>query len=393
MILAATIVFFVASFAVVYPYIVYPVVLRLLTGIGRKYVDPHDDNVKGLPYVTLIVSAYNEQTVISKKVHNALSLDYPEDRLEVLVVSDESSDGTDEIVLEIAAQSDRVHLLRQSQRHGKSAGLNNAIAIARGDIVVFSDANALYEPNSIRELVRHFADAQVGYVVGAALYSDSKGNRASESEGIYWKLELFLKQLESDYSSVVGGDGAIYAIRRKLFRPLKDDDISDFVNPLQIIASGFRGVFNANAQCYEDAGETFHKEFMRKRRIVNRSWRAVVRYRGLLNCRQHGRYIFMVASHKVIRWFALPFVAIAWIANSVLLGESPFFVATWTTITSSIVLAVIGFILDRAGMSQPKMVSVFYYFYLVSVAGLLGIWDEFRGIRHATWDHIRGNKS
>src|SRR6266853_2266936 len=388
MIYMLTLAFWLSVLLVVYPYLIYPPLLRLLTRLSpvRGGLERGGGS---LPQVTLVISAYNEEAVIAEKLHNTLGLDYPPDSLEVIVVSDASSDRTDEIVHEVSAREPRVRLVRQNERRGKSAGLNRAIEAAQGEIVVFSDANALYEPHSIGELVRDFADPQIGYVVGAALYYDAKGNRAAESEGLYWKLEMFLKHLESDYYSVVGGDGAIYAIRRRLFHELKDDDISDFVNPLQIVASGFRGRFNEKARCFEGSGETFAKEFQRKRRIVNRTWRAVSRYGGLLKLRDHGRFVFMLLSHKVIRWFSLPFVIVAWSANTALLGASSLYVLTWVAITGSLVVAGVGALLDRFGRPQPRLVSILYYFYLINLAGLLGIWDEWRGVRHATWDHIR----
>ena len=315
-------VFWLASVLVVYPYLIYPLLLRVLCafrpspGAARTTSSTH-------PRVTLVISAFNEAGAIKGKLDNALALDYPPDRLEVIVASDASSDRTDEIVLEFAARDSRVRLIRQEVRRGKSAALNLAVAAASTDIIVFSDANAMYDPAAIQQLADGFADPKIGYVVGAALYSDADGNRARESEGIYWKLELFLKGLESRYDSVLGGDGAIYAIRRHLFRNLLDDDISDFVNPMQIVAAGYRGTFNPAARCYELAGETFAKEFRRKRRIVNRSWRAVRRHGRQLNWREHGRFLFMLLSHKVIRWFALPLIITAWTVNLALLGAGP----------------------------------------------------------------------
>lgn len=380
------VVFWLASFLVIYPYLVYPVLLRLLARRAEGQ-QPADDREP--PFVTLIVSAYNEEAVIGAKLENATALAYPAERLEILVVSDASSDQTDEIVRQAAAKDSRIRLLRQNERRGKSAGLNNAVEMAKGEVVVFSDANAMYDSNALRELTRYFADPRVGYVVGAALYYDPNGSRAAESEGLYWKLEMALKQLESDYDSVVGGDGAIYAARRQLFRPLQDDDISDFVNPIQIVAAGYRGRFNRRAFCYEGAGESFSKEFGRKRRIVNRSWRAVRRYGRLLSLRRQPRFVFMLVSHKVIRWFALPLVAVAWAANALLLGTGALYVVTGSAITGSFLLAGWGAVLDRRGRPQPRLVATAYYFYLVNLAAVLGMWDEFRGVRHATWDHIR----
>lgn len=379
--------FWIGSFLVVYPYTVYPVVLRYLAARERRKRNPETPTEP--PQVTLVISAYNEEAVIAEKLNNALQLKYPADRLDIVVVSDASSDRTDAIVEEFATRDRRIRLVRQNERRGKSAGLNHAVETARGDIVVFSDANALYEPNALVELTRGFSDPHVGYVVGAALYADTDSSRAAENEGLYWKLELALKKWESDYYSVVGGDGAIYAVQRRLFRPLKDDDISDFVNPLQVVAQGFRGRFNPRAVCYEGAGETFAKEFGRKRRIVNRTWRAVCRYSGLLSVSRHGRYIFMLTSHKVIRWFALPLVVLAWLTNCALLGYGSIYIATWLAITASAALAASGAVMDRFGREPPRIVSTLYYFYLVNLAAMLGIWDEWRGVRHATWNHIR----
>jgi len=271
--------------------------------------------------------------------------------------------------------------------------LNKAVAVASGEIVVFSDANAMYESDAIRRLVDGFADPNVGYVVGAALYYDAAGKRAGEDEGLYWKLELLLKRLESEFHSVVGGDGAIYAIRRHLYWELKDDDISDFVNPLQVVAAGYRGLFIPSARCYEEAGETFAKEFRRKRRIVNRSWRAVCRYWHQLNVREHGRFLFMLVSHKVIRWFALPLIVIAWIANTALLGEARLYTWTWLAINASALIAAFRAVLNQFGRPQLRLISILHYFYVINVAGLLGIWDEWRGVRHVTWDHIRKTDS
>lgn len=380
-------VFWLSVLLVVYPYLIYPPLLRLLAALSPAHSEVKEECT--LPQVTLIISAYNEERVIADKLQNALTLDYPTDCLEIIVVSDASSDRTDEIVRAVAAQDSRVRLIRQDERRGKSVGLNKAVEVAQGTIIVFSDANAIYEPFAIRELVSGFNDPKVGYVVGAQLYYDAEGNRTAESESLYWKLETFLKRLESDYFSVVGGDGAIYAVRRHLFRELKDDDISDFVNPLQIVSVGYRGLFNAKACCYERSGETFGKEFQRRRRIVNRAWGGVCRYFGLLKFREHNRFMFMLISHKVIRWFALPFVLVAWIANIGLLGTSSLYVVTWFVITSSAMVAGYGAILECFRRSQPKFVSILYYFYLINLAGLLAIWDEWRGIRHVTWDHVR----
>jgi cellulose synthase/poly-beta-1,6-N-acetylglucosamine synthase-like glycosyltransferase len=388
---ALTGVFWAASLLVVYPYVIYPLILAVLAKVRshRK----HQSTATTTPSVSIIISAFNEEGAIAAKLTNTLELDFPRENLEIIVASDASTDGTDRIVREFSTRDERVRLLRQEERRGKSAALNRAVNEAGGDIVVFSDANAMYEPAAIRELVSGFADERVGYVVGAAHYVDAGGRDAAENEGLYWKLELFLKQLESKFGSVVGGDGAIYAVRRSLFEPLKDDDISDFVNPLQVIAAGYRGLFNPAARCFEEAGDTVGQEFRRKRRIVNRSWRAFRRYGQRLSSRQHTGFLFMLLSHKVIRWYALPLIAFAWSASLLLALHSPFYLWCWILISLTIVVALIGAFAQRKGLRSPRYVSIIHYFYVINTAGFLGIWDEWRGVRHVTWDHIRKAQS
>jgi cellulose synthase/poly-beta-1,6-N-acetylglucosamine synthase-like glycosyltransferase len=385
-------VFWLALLLIAYPYAIYPVLLSVLARRSKGAGAGARPELEA-PRVCLIISAYNERGVMAEKLANCGRLDYPAGKLEILVVSDASVDGTDEIVRRVQCVDPRIRLLRMDARGGKSAGLNRAVAVANGDILVFSDANAMYDRNALRELASSFADPCVGYAVGAALYSEPDGCRAAENEGLYWHLELCLKRLESRFDSVVGGDGAIYAIRRSLFRPLQDDDISDFVNPLQIVAAGFRGRFNDRAYCYERAGGSFAKEFTRKRRIVNRSWRAVRRYGHLLNLRRNSRFIFMLISHKVIRWLALPLVLLAWLTGALLLGAGVLYVCAWGALTGSVLAACWGAVNEWRGRDQNRLLSLFYYFYLINLAGALGIWDEYRGVRYVTWDHVRGSRT
>src|SRR5260370_12456653 len=237
--------FWVSAALIIYVYAAYPVLLYFLA--RRKDRAPSTEEPK-LPRVSLLISAYNEKAVIEEKLHNAISLDYPRACLEIIVISDCSVDGTDEIVGHFANQG--VQLVRQLKRLGKSAGLNLGVQQATGEFIVFSDANSIYCSDALRNLIRHFSDPKVGYVVGNCAYRESIGQAASaNSEGLYWRLETWLKDKESDFGSVVGGDGAIYAIRRELFTPLQATDINDFLNPLQIIVRAFSAVSDGTAVC------------------------------------------------------------------------------------------------------------------------------------------------
>ena len=374
---------------IVFPYVGYPLLLWVLIRIRGPYRPA--PGTASLPTVSLIISAFNEAAVLDAKLKNARALDYPHDKLQILVISDASDDGTDDIVILHAAQDSRILLHRQDERRGKTAGLNSGIEKATGAVVVFSDANAMYEPSAIRELVAPLADPQVGYVVGAAHYSDTDAGQSQESEGLYWRYELAIKEMESAYGSVVGGDGAIYAIRRELFWPLREDDINDFVNPLQIIAAGYRGVFNPRARCYEESADSFAKEFKRKRRIVNRSWRACLRYGEGVRRAGNPAFLFQFIAHKVIRWFAMPLIVLLAIINLILVsrGCSGVYLLSLLALALSAVLAARGHQLARRGLDQPSIVYLLYYFYLVNCAAMLGIYDESCGVRHSKWDHVR----
>ncbi len=267
-------IFWLSGAVVAYVYVGYPLLLKLAhLAFGRA--PSHPPAVE--PPVTLVISAFNEEASIREKLENTLQLDYPADRLQVLVVSDASDDRTDDIVREFAGRG--VRLLRMAERGGKTVGLNAAIREASGDVVVFSDANAMYRRDALRRLSAPFADRTVGAVVGESTYHDSE--TASEaSESLYWKYETAIKRLESETGSVVGGDGAIYAIRRGLYVPMRADALSDFVNPLQIVKSGHRCLYEPAAQSVEKAAEGFDREFRRKVRIVNRAWRAMLEHAG-----------------------------------------------------------------------------------------------------------------
>ncbi len=374
---------------IVYNYFLYPVILIIARKLTRNRAELKTADFT--PRVTLIISAFNEDKVIGQKIENALSLDYPRDRLEVLVVSDASTDKTDAIVREWEKKDARVRLLRMPERRGKTAGLNRAVQEARGEILVFSDANAIYNINAIKELVKYFQRPDVGYVVGKAVYLEEGASPAGNSEGLYWKYELWLKELESDFHSVVGGDGAIYAIRKELFDPLQEDDINDFVNPLQIIAKGFRGVFNPRAVCYEYAADQFEKEYNRKRRIVNRSWRAFKRYLHLFSWSRHGKFLFLLFSHKVIRWFNWVFLAAIYISTIIIniFINSPFYRLILLLELLFVALALIGYVLDKKGKSIPTIFYLPYYYHLINLAALGAFIDDLRGKKYVKWEHVR----
>lgn len=379
----ATVAFWVSAGIVVYVYAGYPVLLWLLghLGFGRPVQRAPIE-----PGVTLVISAYNEVAVIADKVRNTLDLDYPSAKLHVLVVSDASDDGTDAAVL--ACRDPRVELLRMEDRGGKTAGLNAAVRRARGDIIVFSDANAMYDRAALRNLVRNFADPGVGAVTGESRYRVAENDASTDAENQYWTYELWIKRLESRLGSLVGADGAIYAVRKDLYSDLGPADLSDFVNPMQVVARGFRNVYEADAFSFESGAEGFSAEFRRKVRIVNRAWRATLKLRSLLNPFRHGFFALQFLSHKVLRWFVPVFLLVCLLANLRLAGGSGFYALTLAAQGLLYAAALAGMLLERAGY-PVRMLNIPYYFCAVNVASLLGIGQAFAGRTYTTWNSSR----
>ena len=368
----------------IYVYIGYPLLLVILSRVIKlKLVNRKDIT----PKVSLIVSCYNEVDVIDEKVDNCLIIDYPEELIEFIFISDGSTDGTDEHIHKF--KNDRLKLVRQEGRLGKTSGLNLGVPIAKGDIIVFSDANAMYDKQAIRKLVRNFADEKIGYVVGAALYLDSNETSSAKSEDIYWQYEIFVKKIESSLHSVVGGDGAIYAIRSHLYEQLKNEDINDFVNPLQIIAKGYRGVFEEEAVCFEKTTGDFEKESKRKKRIVNRSFTALIRNKKVLNPLKYGIFSLEIISHKLLRWL-IPFFIIVASMGILILSQ-----AHILFFQICLLLGIVGiwFIILGSWLKHynkcPGVVLYPYYFYLVNKSAFFGVIESMRRRVQVTWSTHR----
>lgn len=378
-------VFWASAGVLFYVYAGYPVLLGFVARIAPRAVRPGENST---PTVTLLISAYNECPVIAAKLENSLALDYPRHLLEIMVISDCSNDGTDEVVRNYAAAG--VRLVRQNQRLGKTAGLNLGIPQATGQILVFSDANALYRPDAIRHLVKHFFDPTVGYVVGNARYVEKLSeSQVAQAEGLYWKLETWLKRKESGFGSVVGGDGAIYAIRRELYSPLLPTDINDFLNPLQIVQRGYVGVFEPAAVSYEETAENFALEFRRKVRIISRSLNALRRVPGVLNPFRQPRHWWLLISHKVLRWFAPVFMILTF-AAALAQWKLPFFRVAALLQAAFYAMALVGWRLQRRTRTW-KVFSLAYYFCLVNLASLIGCFKCLRGDLSGTWAPSRQN--
>jgi cellulose synthase/poly-beta-1,6-N-acetylglucosamine synthase-like glycosyltransferase len=375
----AAIVVWGAALFVVYVYAGYPILLWIITRFLRRPI--HREEIT--PAVTLLISAYNEAGVIGSKLDNALALDYPSERLEILVVSDASTDETDAIV-ELLAER-RVKLLRIPERRGKTMGLNAAMSEARGEIIVFSDANILYQKDVIRQLVRNFADPNVGCVTGNSCYAENLQSAAYIQENNYWQYEQTIRSLESKLGSTVGGDGAIFAIRKYLYSPLQPDAINDLVIPLQIVARGYRAIFEPTAIGFEPSAGDFAGEFRRKRRIVNRSWRGVRSVPQVLDPRVVGIFAWQVWSHKVLRWLMLPMVLSVAIGCFVAFPAGLIYQIGACGFIASLAVAAIGGLVKHSLGRLTRLAHGLFYFYMVNVAAFSGIIMAMSGRVEVLW--------
>jgi len=362
----------------VYIYAGYPLLLALVVRArGARPVRRGDR----LPSVSLVISAYNEADVIRRKLENAIQLDYPRELLEIVVISDASTDGTDEIAAEFAARHGVV-VARQPARAGKTAGLNRTVPTLRGEVVVFSDANALYEPNALKMLVRNFADPHVGCVTGQARYVEGSQTAADAGERTYWDYEIHLKCLETAVGSTVGGDGAIYGIRAHLWQPLPSTGINDFLNPLQIVNAGWRAVYEPDAICYEDTAGTPGREYRRRVRIVSRSWRAVFQVPGVLNPLRTGWFAVSLVSHKMLRWLTGGFAATSAAGMLWMIHD-----ATGTLQVASLAgVAATGIVVFRP---TRRVAALAGYFSVIQAASLVGVVKGTFGWVDGTWSTAR----
>ncbi len=375
---AIKIIFFLLLFLTVYSYVVYPLVLVVLGKILRKDVRQDD----WTPRVTLLISVYNEERVIRRKMENSLQLDYPRESLEILVISDHSTDGTEGIVSEYLDRG--VTLLARPERAGKTAGLNEAVKVAKGEILVFSDADAMYEPDAIRKMVRVLYDKEVGLVTGSTRYISEDQGRMAETSGIYTALERFIKRHESRIGSCVGADGAIFAMRKSLYAPLRADDINDLVIPLVVVQKGARVVLHDDLYCSECASSDSASEFRRQVRITNRTLKALFRYASLMNVLRYPAFGFEMISHKILR-FSVPIFLAALIPLNVLLAaEGPLYGLLLLGQAGFYGAAAIGYSLESTG--KTTRFGLFYHFVVVNISVLSGWYKFLSGETQVTWN-------
>ena len=371
-----TIVFWAAWVLILYTYVVFPVLLAAFARFKRRHSGAIAEGVTELPRVAMVVAAYNEAHVLGRKLQNTWQLDYPVDRFQLLIGSDGSDDGTETILSE--CRDSRLRKFLYQNRRGKISVLNSVMSEVNADIVVMSDANTMFAPDSLRKMIAHFADPEVGCVSGELLLEQEGG---VSGEGLYWKYESWIKRNESRLGFLIGCNGGIFAIRRELYEPLPASTIvEDFVLSMRILERGYRVHFEPAARAVEPPCASSRAEMIRKIRIGAGGFQALSLTRSLLHPR-FGFRAFAFWGHKVMRWLVPVFLAIA-IASNVLLVGVPVYPIL---LAAQLAGAGVAYWAYRSS-TTPRWTRPISYFYLMNFALFCGLVRYLTGTQRVTWD-------
>ena len=378
----AAILFWLSAGAIAYTHLGYPLLMAALVRLKkeRRPFKPRGagSDADDLPTVSLIIPAYDEEEVIAEKVANALALDYPRDRLQVIVASDGSGDATAE-----RARAAGASLVLELPPGGKVATLNAAAEQAAGEILAFSDANSVWARDALRRLVALFADPGVGYVCGQVRFLDPEGNNL---EGAYWRYEMAVREAESALAGVTAGNGAIYATRRDAYIPLAPSGSHDLSFPFRFAKRRLRSLYAPAARAEEKMVPTIEGEFARKRRMMVGLW-DIVAGEGMLSPRGYPPlYAFEIISHRLLRYLSPLLHVVALLANVFLLGDGWFYVLTFALQLAFIAAALLG----RAVPIGPFRIARYYLLTTGSIA--IGLWDRLRGGAGGRWEKAEGTR-
>lgn len=381
----AEIFFIVAVGLLAYVYVGYPVLVYLVSKLRPRTVARGEIE----PTVTILITAFNEEASIATKIENTLAIEYPKDKLEILVASDGSTDSTDEIARGFETRG--VKLFRQEGRVGKTETQNNAVKRATGEIILFSDATTHYEADVLRKVLPAFADETVGCVAGRLVYVDGVGTGVGGGAKGYWGYETFIKQAESDVCSLIGASGCLYAVRRDAYREMYREACSDFLICTVLYRQGLRSVFEPNAVCFEDTNQRAKDEMRMRVRVIAQTYTDLWRNADMLNPLKSGSYAIELLSHKVLR-YCVPIMLFVVLLSSIYLSfGSQFFSIILTLQVLFYLGSLSGWLLERLGLRSSVLV-IPLYFVLANLASVIAFYRFVRGDRFATWEPIRESR-
>jgi cellulose synthase/poly-beta-1,6-N-acetylglucosamine synthase-like glycosyltransferase len=373
--------FWLSLAALLYVYVGYPLVLLCLSAFFRT--PPAKPGYT--PFLSVLIAAYNEEAGIKKKIEQTLDLDYPADKMEILVLSDGSTDRTDEIIQSFS--DPRIRLFHVTGRKGKTNAQNEGVLHARGEVLVFSDATTIYHPEALRYLACNYVDLGVGAASGRYQYFDPQGNSPTGLGTMaFWNYENFIKRMQSTIRTISGCCGCIYSVRRVAYTPLAPEVISDLIQPLHVIRKGYRVVFEDRALAYEGTTQSTSEEFSMRVRIVTRGIRGLLSVPALLTPWKFGWVSFQLWSHKISRWL-VPFFLLGLFGSNLLL---------WSSLSHRLVLGgqVAFYALSLLSLLIPlqrlwKPLGVPLYFCTLNAAALFSVIEVLRGKKYVVWQTVR----
>lgn len=366
--------------AIIYVYVGYPAILLVIGSFSRR----RNPDPGYCPSISILIAAYNEEKNIGRKIEHTLALDYPADKLEIIVLSDCSSDDTDDIVRSFRDR--RVRLLRTKKRRGKTHAQNEGVKIAKGEIVVFSDATTIYHPQALRYLATNYQDQTVGAVTGRNHFFDPEENSPTGlGTAAFWNYENIIKSMQSRIQTLSGCVGCIYSVRKTAYTKLPDDIISDLVQPLWVILRGYRVVFESRAWAYEETTSSTAQEFSMRVRVVTRGMRGLLSVPDLLKPWKYGWISFQLYSHKVMRWLVPVFLSGALISSLMVRGA-------WEH--SILVLQLAFYFSALLSVVVPvhrvwKVLGIPLYFCTLNAAALVSIIQLIRRRKYVVWETVR----
>ncbi|MCW3123428.1 MAG: glycosyl transferase family 2 [Flavipsychrobacter sp.] len=386
-----TLVFWISLFIVFYTFFGYGVLLYFLVKLrtivmGKRQLP---DNGGIWPTLTVIVAAYNEEDFIIEKINNTLALNYPQDKLHFIFVTDGSNDRTPELV----AGFPQIKLMHSPERNGKIAAMHRAMQEVSTEIVIFTDANTILNKDALTNICRHYKDISVGAVSGEKRVNIENVEDATAGEGFYWKYESKLKTWDSELYSVVGAAGELFSIRTRLYEPIPQDTIlDDFMISMLIAKKGYRIVYEPMAYATENGSENVQEELKRKIRIAAGGIQSIVRLKSLLS--PFGNFVlsFQYISHRVLRWTVTPYLMLLALLTNILIAFHPSIpIIYWVLLYCQLgfyALALLGWIFEKRQV-RIKVLFIPYYFCMMNYAVMAGISRYRNGSQSAVWEKAK----
>ena len=374
-------VFWILITLIIYTYFGYPLILSFIAYFIKNRIKKADIS----PFVSIAVAAHNEEMSIRNKIEDTINLNYPKDKFEIIVASDNSTDGTNEIVNNY--NSPAVKLITFFEHKGKTFVQNEAVKIAKGEIILFSDATTLYEPQLLKKLIRNFADPKVGAVGGELVYINKNKSLIGKGDGFYWQYEKFLKKKESQITSLIGLSGCCYAIRKELYEPLRPDLISDFVMAQIVYRKNKRVVYEPEAISYEETNDAVKDEVKMRVRVAVRTLHGLWCMKSLLNPFRYGFFSVQLISHKILRYLVPVLLILLFLVNVILQVNNQFWIYRFSLYLQVIFYAsaILGWIFQK----RKSFIYFAFYFCLTNFALLIGIVKFLRGERQVLWSSMR----